>query len=74
MNYDIYLRAHTVQLDKKQRPGKRHDEEPKWPEYALIVDCESRTTADQTLTFGFWRFCELRDRPICVHGRGNLPS
>ena len=34
---------------------------PKWPDYALVFDCESRITADQTLTFGFWRFCELRN-------------
>ena len=28
---------------------------------ALVLDCESRITADQTLTFGFWQFCQLRD-------------
>ncbi|MGB6481996.1 MAG: hypothetical protein WBE86_00760 [Candidatus Acidiferrales bacterium] len=67
MNYDILVRAHTVQLEGKPRPPKRERGEPKWPDYALIFDCESRITADQTLTFGFWRFCELRDnRYVCT--------
>jgi hypothetical protein len=66
-HHDIYLRAHTVQLGKKQRTGARRDDEPKWPRYALVFDCESRITADLTLTFGFWRFCELRrDRYGCT--------
>ncbi|MGC1618935.1 MAG: hypothetical protein WA765_10650 [Candidatus Acidiferrum sp.] len=65
--HDIFLRAHTVQLEKKQRKSSRHDEPKKWLDYALIFDCESRITADQTLTFGFWRFCELRDnRYVCT--------
>jgi len=58
---DIYVRAHTVSLEKKQRENSRQNNEPKWLDYALIFDCESRITADQTLTFGFWRFCELRN-------------
>ena len=65
--HDIFLRAHTLQLGKKQRTTTHHDDEPKWPDYALICDCESRITADQTLTFGFWRFCELRgNRYVCT--------
>jgi hypothetical protein len=60
-HHDIYLRAHTVQLEKKQRDKTRHDDDPKWPDYALVFDCETRITSDQTLTFGFWRFCELRN-------------
>ena len=62
MNHDIYVRAHTVQLKNKQPKPVRQESEPKWPEYALVFDCESRITADQTLIFGFWRFCELRNR------------
>ncbi len=58
---DIYVRAHTVSLEKKKREGSRQNNEPKWPNYALVFDCESRITADQTLTFGVWRFCELRN-------------
>ncbi len=66
MNHDIYVRAHTVvQRDKDKRTdgdnNHKPNHEPRWPEHALLFDCESRITADQTLTFGFWRFCELRD-------------
>ena len=66
-HHDIYLRAHTVQLENKQRPEVRKDDEPKSPDYAIVFDCESRITTDLTLTFGFWRFCELRnDRYVCM--------
>jgi hypothetical protein len=56
---DIYLRAYTVRAEgdgPKNTPKYEH----KWTDYAFVFDCESRITADQTLTFGFWRFCELR--------------
>lgn len=56
---DIYLRAHTVRAGEAD-PSTPRTPESKWGDYALILDCESRLTADQTLTFGFWRFCELR--------------
>ncbi|HLW55555.1 MAG TPA: hypothetical protein VKW06_22190 [Candidatus Angelobacter sp.] len=73
-HHDIYVRAHTIQLEKKQRRNTRQDDEAKWPDCALVFDCESRTRADQTLMFGFWRFCELRDHTyVCteegiIHG------
>ncbi len=38
---DIYVRAHTVLLEKKKRDGSRQNNEPKWPNYALVFDCES---------------------------------
>src|SRR5467141_1686874 len=60
-HHDIYVRAHTIQMEKQQRENVRQNSEIKWPDYALVFDCESRITADQTLTFGSWRFCELRD-------------
>ncbi|MGB8834416.1 MAG: hypothetical protein WCC95_19870, partial [Candidatus Sulfotelmatobacter sp.] len=65
MNSDIYVRAHTViQQDEDKRENKNsnhlNNEPKKWPDNALVLDCESRTTADQTLTFGFWRSCQLR--------------
>ena len=66
MSHDIYVRAHTVQLNKKERQRGRASE-PKWLDCALVLDCESRTTTDQTLTFGFWRFCGRRDnRYVCT--------
>lgn len=66
MNSDIYVRAHTVaqqnkEKHEKKRNSDRQNNEPKWPDNALVFDCESRITADQTLTFGFWRFCSLRN-------------
>lgn len=61
MNCDIYVRAHTRSLEPKKIEERRsHPSEPRWSDHALIFDCESRITADQTLTFGFWRFCELQ--------------
>lgn len=59
--HDIYVRAYVEQVDKKQPSRSRRNDEPKWPGYALVLDCESSITPDLTLTFGFWRFCELRN-------------
>ena len=59
MSQDIYVRAHSVQLEKK--PQRSGYSESKWPDYVLAFDCETRLTADQSLTFGFWRFCELQN-------------
>jgi len=58
-HHDIYVRAHTVPFEQHKDPPPPRTE-PKWTDYALAVDCESRTS-DQTLTFGFWRFCERRN-------------
>src|SRR4051812_31837583 len=59
--HDIFLRAYaTPTLPKKERRAthaKRKLE--KWPEHALIFDTETRITADQSLTFGVYRLCEL---------------
>ena len=64
---DIYVRAYAEKVEKGPRSKKRHIDEPKSPHYALVFDCESRITADLTLTFGFWRFCELRgDSYVCM--------
>jgi hypothetical protein len=65
---DIYLRAHTVQLEKQQQKQQSRFESPKkWPDYVLVFDCESHLSADQGLTFGSWRFCELRGvEYVCV--------
>ena len=65
--HDIYVRAYAVRLDEKRGANGRQDNGPKWPDCALVFDCESRITADQTLTFGFWRFCELRNDRLCMH-------
>src|ERR1039458_5107293 len=66
--HDLYLRAHTVQLEKQHQKRQSHFELPKkWPDYVLVFDCESRVSPGQELTFGSWRFCELRSNEyICV--------
>jgi hypothetical protein len=62
--------SNAVQLEKKQRKTRREDDgdEPTWPDYVLVFDCESRIRADQTLTFGFWRFNLLGGEGL---GEGN---
>jgi hypothetical protein len=71
-HHDIYVRAHATKLEV--RPGNvgSQDSEPKWPDYVLIFDCESRTTADQSVTFGFWRFGELRNGEYVPREEGIL--
>jgi hypothetical protein len=65
MIHDLYLRAHTVvsgdreeQVEQRAKPSRS----PKlWPEYALVWDTETLLDLEQTLNFGVWRFCQLRD-------------
>jgi hypothetical protein len=73
MNSDIYVRAYAVPLDKKKpREKTRHCSDPKWPEHALVFDCESRITSDLMLTFGFWGFMELRNEVFVALEEGIL--
>jgi len=59
--HDIFLRAYAVPtLRKKERKATYAKRElEKWPEHALIFDTETRITADQSLTFGVYRLCDL---------------
>jgi len=63
--HDIFLRAHAVVASpKKAKKGKPRGRRPlrnpkKWPEYALVFDCETRIDAGQALTFGFCRVLKL---------------
>jgi hypothetical protein len=68
MSSDIYVRAFTVQLGgEKLSKINSHPGDVKWPNHVLVLDCESRITADQSLTFGFWRFCERREHTyVCL--------
>ena len=61
--HDIFLRAYAVMADKKQkrRRSANSDDHSKWPEQALVLDTETRITADQSLTFGVYRRCKLVD-------------
>ena len=67
---DIYVRAHTVPLETAKRDPAIRNTEPKWPQHALVFDCETRITTDQALTFGFWRFGELRNGIYVCTGEG----
>lgn len=72
--HDLFLRGLAVPVEKKGKKKKRNTkrmeipieqegqqlvDEPKWPEYILVFDTESRTTVDQSLIFGVWRLCKL---------------
>jgi hypothetical protein len=65
--HDIFLRALAVPAKKKKKHkgrGKRRrrtraNNRRKWPKHALVFDTETRTTADQSLTFGVYRLCAL---------------
>jgi hypothetical protein len=61
--HDIFLRAYAVAAaNKRKRKSKRKsDISPKWSKHALVLDTETRITADQTLTFGVYRVCTLVD-------------
>jgi len=61
MSHDIYVRAHTIQLEQASRKRPAFIADQKCPDYALVFDCESLVTPDQTLTFGFWRFGQRRN-------------
>src|SRR5579863_3879292 len=64
---DIFLRAHTVVVDskkakkskRKRRGGDPRRSPKKWPEYAVVFDCETRIDTRQSLTFGFYRVLRL---------------
>jgi hypothetical protein len=70
--HDIFVRAYAVPADREQktkRKGSKRDD-PKWPQYALVLDTETRTTPDQTLTFGVFRLCELKNDKYVVTREG----
>jgi hypothetical protein len=64
--HDIFLRAYATPGDKKRKPKSR----PKWSEHALVFDTETRITADQSLTFGVYRRCQLVDGSYKVTEEG----
>src|SRR5580700_6651872 len=60
MKNTIYLRAHTEMIkehreEKPTNKKKWNDTIPKWPEFALVFDCETTTDEKQSLTFGSYR-------------------
>ncbi len=71
---DIYLRAHTIVLDQPKRPSRGTTSAPpklpKWPEYAIVFGCESRTDIAQELTFGFYRVLKLTGKTYSLEEEG----
>ncbi len=75
---DIFLRAHTVVVDPKKgkkgkgkRRGRRRWRRPKkWPEYAVVFDCETRIDTGQGLTFGFYRVLKLQGATYLLEEEG----
>jgi len=60
--HDIFVRAYAVVANKESQPRKSSNTDvQKWPRYALVFDTETRITADQSLTFGVFRLCELKN-------------
>src|ERR1039458_8294986 len=70
--HDIFLRALAVPRDRKgkSKRGGRESDGSKWPEHALVFDTETRITADQALTFGVYRLCQLLDDCYLVTEEG----
>jgi hypothetical protein len=69
---DIFVRAYAVptndSADENRKPRSKRNK--KWPSYALIFDTETRITADQSLTFGVFRLCQLNDTKYRVIREG----
>ena len=81
--HDLYFRAHTVPLDQPQDErsgtGDPRADLRRWPEFALVFDCESRTDVSQELTFGFYRLLKLEGTVYVLEEEGaffndNLPK
>jgi hypothetical protein len=68
--HDIFLRALAVAADQKKNKGRATDDDPKWPDHALVFDTETRITADQSLTFGVYRLCALVNGGYAVTEEG----
>ncbi len=63
--HDVFVRAYAVaarkQTKKSEKDNRRSQssDSPRWPRHALVIDTETRTSVDQSLTFGVFRLCEL---------------
>ncbi len=72
--HDIYLRAHTVVLDKRKRSSRGTDrappQPPKWSDDAVVFSCEARTDLAQELTFGFYRVLKLNGDTYALEEEG----
>ena len=60
--HDIFVRAYAVAANREDRPRTSSGGDvQKWPRYVLVFDTETRISADQSLTFGVFRLCELKN-------------
>src|SRR5689334_11409483 len=64
----VFVRAHTETVDAPQRASRRgkaasskNGLDSKWPETALIIDCETTIDERQALTIAAYRYCRLVD-------------
>jgi DNA polymerase type B, organellar and viral len=57
----IFLRAHTTKVEERLESPWIKAKPPQWPEWVLLCDAESRTSIDQTFTFGIYRILNLVD-------------
>jgi hypothetical protein len=74
---DLYLRAHTVVLDQAKKRTRREtttalSKLPKWPDYAVVFGCESRTGITQELTSGFYRILKLNGDSYVLEEEGGF--
>jgi hypothetical protein len=62
----LFLRVHTRL--KNAAPRSARNPRHQWARYALIIDAETSINTQQSLTFGFYRFCDLPSdgRFICL--------
>jgi hypothetical protein len=71
--HDVFVRAYAVaanQEENSKRKSGKASSDPKWPQYALVLDTETRITPDQSLTFGVFRICELKAEKYVVTRQG----
>jgi hypothetical protein len=68
--HDIFVRAYAVSSRDQKKRKSIPATDARWPEYAFVFDTETRTTADQSLTFGVFRLCQLRNDKYTVTREG----
>ena len=61
----------TIRVSKTGRSKRTRRIVPrKWPDHVLVFDTETRITADQSLTFGVYRLCTLKNDKYVAHEEG----
>jgi len=70
--HDIFVRGYAITADQKPNTKRKSSRgnDPKLSRYVLVLDTETRTTPDQSLTFGVFRLCELKGNKYFVIREG----